>query len=93
MANLRAIFDFLTSTLSACIDGAGTNYQCSYCGKGWNSLGQSSKQRPKVCRCQMARYCTRDCQFRHWAVHKPICKAARQPGGITQEQALAFMLS
>ena len=49
-ANLRAIFDFITSTLSACIDGAGTNYQCSYCGKGWNSLGQSSKQRPKVTR-------------------------------------------
>ena len=47
-ANLKAIFDFITSTLSACIDGAGTSYQCSYCGKGWNSLGHSSKQRPKV---------------------------------------------
>ena len=46
----------------------------------------------QVCRCQMARYCSRDCQFRHWGVHKPVCKAARQPGGITQEQALAFML-
>ncbi len=47
----------------------------------------------QVCECQMTRYCSQDCQFRHWRAHKPICKAARQPGGITQEQALSFMLT
>ena len=41
----------------------------------------------------MTRYCSQDCQFRQWRVHKPICKAARQPGGITREQALSFMLT
>ena len=46
----------------------------------------------QVCGCQMARYCNQDCQYRHWSVHKPVCKAARQPGGITREQALSFML-
>ena len=46
----------------------------------------------QVCRCQMARYCSRDCQLRHWGVHKPVCKAACQPGGITQKQALRFTL-
>ncbi len=45
----------------------------------------------QVCECQMVRYCTRTCQSRHWRVHKPICKAARQPGGITQDQALSFV--
>ncbi|CAL5228024.1 g11087 [Coccomyxa viridis] len=72
---------------------AGQTYQCACCGKAWNSKSDSSKEKPKVCECQMARYCCRNCQSSHWAVHKPICKAARQPGGITQEQALAFMLS
>ena len=45
----------------------------------------------QVCACQMARYCGRDCQLRHWAVHKPVCKAARQQGGIKSDQALSFM--
>ena len=45
----------------------------------------------QVCACQMARYCGRDCQLRHWAVHKPVCKAARQQGGIKPDQALSFM--
>lgn len=47
----------------------------------------------QVCRCQVARYCSQDCQYRHWGVHKPVCKAARESGGIKQEQAMSFMLS
>ena len=54
--------------------------------------GAVSMARPlQVCACQMARYCGRDCQLRHWAVHKPVCKAARQQGGIKPDQALFFM--
>ena len=34
-----------------------------------------------------------DLPVEDWRMHKPICKAARQPGGITQQQALSFMLS
>ena len=28
--------------------GARLTYQCSYCGKGWSSEADSSKQKPKV---------------------------------------------
>ena len=47
-ANLKAISDFMSNTMMACTDGAGYSYQCSYCGKGWNSKDDSSQQKPKV---------------------------------------------
>ncbi|CAL5222059.1 g4358 [Coccomyxa viridis] len=89
--NFRAISQFLMHPIASYAEAGCLSYQCAFCGEPWNSTVDSDKPKPKVCECQMVRYCTRTCQSRHWRVHKPICKAARQPGGITQDQALSFV--
>ena len=33
--------------------------------------------------CNKVYYCDAQCQSRHWAVHKPACKAARKRSGVT----------
>ena len=51
VANLRAIASFLVNTMLACLDGAGSIYQCAYCGIAWSSATSKvshSKQKPKV---------------------------------------------
>ena len=48
VVNLKAISDFNSNTMMACTDGAGLSYQCSYCGKGWNSKDDSNHGKPKV---------------------------------------------
>ena len=51
VANLRAIASFVVNTMLACLDGAGSIYQCSYCGIAWSSTTPKvshSKQKPKV---------------------------------------------
>ncbi len=46
--NLNAISESLVNIVSSSIDEAGTNYQCSYCGRSWHSKADKHKQRPKV---------------------------------------------
>lgn len=47
---------------------------CAACGApratetGWNELKQCS-------RCHVVKYCSRDCQTKHWKEHKLVCKA------------------
>ena len=51
VANLRTVACFLVNTMLACLDGAGSIYQCSYCGIAWSSTTPKvshSKQKPKV---------------------------------------------
>ena len=47
---------------------ASTN-NCANCG--------SSDSKSKCSRCSIP-YCTRDCQLKHWSVHKQVCKTAEQ---------------
>ena len=49
----------------------GCNNPCCVDLKGVSEVVASGK----VCtKCQVARYCSRECQVQHWDVHKPVCK-------------------
>ena len=54
--------------------------KCSYC-------GQTSENLRKCTRCQAVQYCNKDCQQKHWKLHKVSCKEsttiARPPSTIT----------
>ena len=46
--SLITIAESLMTSLSTSIDETGTTYQCSFCGKGWNSKSDDRKQKPQV---------------------------------------------
>ena len=58
-----------------------TTYErkCAECGKK-----RSAKTKLQKCsRCNSVRYCSRECQKTHWAIHKAVCN------GIVERQAIA----
>ena len=40
--------------------------KCSFC-------GNYSENLKKCSRCRLTQYCNRECQKKHWSVHKPVC--------------------
>jgi len=42
--------------------------------KCWNCDKDLSKDAPRCSKCNVARYCNRDCQVAHWKSHKAKCK-------------------
>jgi hypothetical protein len=50
--------------------------KCSYC-------GQTSENLRKCTRCQAVQYCNRDCQQKHWKLHKVSCKENTTPATAT----------
>lgn len=43
---------------------------------------------PKKCaRCNVARYCGRECQQQHWTVHKSVCTNQKRPSGVSKGAA------
>ncbi len=46
--SVSAIAKSLMTILSTSMDETGATFQCSYCGKGWNSKSDDRKQKPKV---------------------------------------------
>ena len=44
---------------------------------GCAAAGCASEEASSVCsRCQVVRYCSRECQLADWKAHKPACVAA-----------------
>ena len=46
---------------------------CAWCGK----LSGGDGKRLRKCKCKTCRYCSKDCQTKHWSFHIAICKEAR----------------
>jgi hypothetical protein len=44
--------------------------------------------RLRLCRgCRQVRYCGEECMRRHWASHRPACKAAQASAASAQQNA------
>lgn len=52
----------------ACVDAKNLEFVCQACGRPGKL--QACK------RCEFAKYCSRECQRRHWPAHKPACAAS-----------------
>jgi MYND finger len=60
---------------------ANEGFECTYCGKS------SEEKMPCCSRCKKQSYCSRDCQSKHWKVHKQDCKpVAAPPTSNTSQQ-------
>jgi hypothetical protein len=54
---------------------------------GCAAAGCASEEASSVCsRCQVARYCSRECQRTDWKTHKPVCDGAIAAGAPGREQ-------
>jgi hypothetical protein len=49
------------------------NKMCAWCGK---LRGDGKHDKLLKCTCKSCRYCSKDCQTRHWPCHREICKEA-----------------
>jgi len=47
-------------------------YECGQCGMGETLMAGGHLLRCTACRQEV--YCSRDCQKKHWATHKQVCK-------------------
>ena len=56
--------------------------KCSYCGK-------TSENLKKCTRCQTVQYCNRDCQQKHWKLHKVSCKEGVDPATLAATTSAA----
>ena len=54
---------------------------CGCCGNG---KGVGVKLR-KCDRCMLVDYCSRECQKKHWRVHKPKCLSVSKPESVEAE--------
>lgn len=54
---------------------------CAFCGK---ARGDGRNSKLLKCSCKSCRYCSKNCQLKHWPAHKPMCtmavKSAAVPG-------------
>ena len=58
-----------------------TDKQCACCEKFEDKM-------KRCARCRNVRYCSKDCQVKHWTMHKPLCvaKDARDVREIEREK-------
>jgi hypothetical protein len=59
--------------------------KCSHCKKASDNLKNCT-------RCEIAQYCNRECQTRHWAKHKKVCTNTTEakPGPSTSSQKCSY---
>ena len=51
----------------------GVNYVCNYCG-----ISNSQKKLKACAACKSVKYCSPECQKKHWKAHKKACKMMRK---------------
>ena len=73
--------DIITASQEHLTQTALKNNKCSFC-------GQVSAALKKCARCHKAEYCGRECQLKHWPMHKSTCNASdTNPENSTPSQS------